>query len=321
MNSNLILIDGISGSGKSTTAQRLYLYLIKNGHEAEWFYEHEIPHPIYRADEVKRAMEAGSSESDRMHEIAISNWTRLVDSLSRSNRITILESTLFQTAVGSQFLVGWEPSAIEDYVMRVHDIIQKADPVFIYFYRQDIARALQITNEKRGGDFYAYLVDKMANTPYGRRNPIQNIQDVIETFRRFREITDRLFSRFRLRKLAIDTTEGDWEESMRRISHFLSIGKIENPSVPLNDWQDFTGRYRNSEYNHDWVIAGDGTGLYFDDLFRARLLHKIDNVFYLEGSCLELSFEKNEKGRIHSVICRGNLPGETVIGTVWMKVI
>ena len=49
---NLILIDGVPGSGKSATAQALWLHLRRNDYDATWFFEHQSSHPIYRLDDL-----------------------------------------------------------------------------------------------------------------------------------------------------------------------------------------------------------------------------------------------------------------------------
>ena len=46
MNHKLILIDGISGSGKSTTAQYINWQLNSNNIPATWYYEDEKNNPL-----------------------------------------------------------------------------------------------------------------------------------------------------------------------------------------------------------------------------------------------------------------------------------
>jgi adenylate kinase family enzyme len=41
----LIILDGLPGSGKSTTAQWLELQLQRNGFDAQWYWEGDVPHP------------------------------------------------------------------------------------------------------------------------------------------------------------------------------------------------------------------------------------------------------------------------------------
>ena len=46
----LILVDGISGSGKSTTAHFIHRQIEKNGIKVKWFYEQEDNHPLLLVD-------------------------------------------------------------------------------------------------------------------------------------------------------------------------------------------------------------------------------------------------------------------------------
>lgn len=51
--SKLILIDGITGSGKSTTAQFLFDQIQRNGIEVSWYHEDETDHPIKFDEELE----------------------------------------------------------------------------------------------------------------------------------------------------------------------------------------------------------------------------------------------------------------------------
>ena len=46
MDGKLILVEGLPGSGKSSTAQFICDQLQRNGHRARWYYEDETPHPV-----------------------------------------------------------------------------------------------------------------------------------------------------------------------------------------------------------------------------------------------------------------------------------
>ena len=52
----LILVDGFAGTGKSTAAQQLWLNLVRGGHDAIWFHEHEAHHPIFEYGEVEELL-------------------------------------------------------------------------------------------------------------------------------------------------------------------------------------------------------------------------------------------------------------------------
>src|SRR5262249_31132645 len=70
LNTNLILVDGLPGSGKSTTAQLVWLQLVRSGYDASWFFEHQSSHPIYKYDDPENTFQTSVSESNRIHEEA-----------------------------------------------------------------------------------------------------------------------------------------------------------------------------------------------------------------------------------------------------------
>ena len=320
MIAKLILVDGISGSGKSTTAQWLYLQLRRKGFPATWYYEYEVPHPIYHAGEVQQALMMGDADPHRIHEKALVNWKTLAQRIGDRDEIIILESTLLQTGVGSQFLMNWPSTAILDHIHRVEEILSPLHPAFVYFYQDDVERALNAICQRRGAGFDAYLLEKIQNTPYGRKHSIHDFSGVIDLYRAFRQLTDAIVVQLRFQKISLETSHGDWDDVLHRLAAFLSLGQIESPFQPCRNWDDYTGCYRLTGADQEWCLAADERGLYVNNAFGMRLVHKTDNVFYLEGACLELAFESDGEGTMARVVCRGNLLDEPLVGTVWEKV-
>ena len=56
---NLIMIEGIWGSGKSATAQQLCCHLREQGQDASWIFEQQDPHPIRGDSKAEHAPEHG----------------------------------------------------------------------------------------------------------------------------------------------------------------------------------------------------------------------------------------------------------------------
>ena len=46
----LIFVEGVPGSGKSTTAQFIARRLARSGRPARWFYEEQAPNPVPEID-------------------------------------------------------------------------------------------------------------------------------------------------------------------------------------------------------------------------------------------------------------------------------
>ena len=317
INTNLICVDGLPGSGKSTTAQLLFIHLARSGYEAEWFYEHQTSHPIYKYHDLEKAFGMTPLESKRTHERALRNWKRLVNSLRGTNKITILESTIFQTTAGGLLLMDLSKEEITGFVSRVPEIIRELNPVVIYFYQKDIANALRNIRARRGDSFETLLVSQISRTPYGKKRKVENFDGVIGFYQDLREITDRLFSTFDFHKIAIESSQGRWKDYNKRITKVLSVGRMDYTSKPLNDFGDFVGRYRELKSSDEFVIATDGKFLYLEDPSKTRLIHKGNNTFWVQGMCIEFSFKKNRSGAITRIRCNGDLPG---LGKSWVRV-
>jgi thymidylate kinase len=309
VDTNLILIDGLPGSGKSATAQLLWLHLLDNAHRANWFSEHQTSHPIYRYDDaIGKAYRATLKsaplfrmlvssvyrhiKSRRIHEEALSNWQRLADSLENSGRITILESTFFQTPIGWLQLMNLEREEILRYVARIQHIIEKLNPVLVYLYQEDPATALRKVREQRGDWFEQLLVSQIEKAPFGRAHRVRNFEGVIRFFLKIRNITDEIYALSGFRKVTLDTSGGSWEQYLDRITDVLSLPRMNhNRPVPA-DCDGLTGTYRAGVWwrKESIVIAADQRGLYFPEAAGTRLVHKAGNTFCIEGMCVEFSF-------------------------------
>jgi hypothetical protein len=315
LNTNLILVDGLPGSGKSTTAQIVWLQLLRNGYEADWFFEHQSSHPIYRYEDPEEVFQTTAAESKKIHDEALHNWEKLASSLQGTRRVTILESTIFQTTIGWLQLIDCDRSEILDYALRVRQVIEELNPCLIYLYQDDIAGGLRRTCDLRGEEFELQLVSRIARTPYGKRANVRGFEGVATFYKAVREITDHLYSTWQTHKVSLETSEGDWKMYHHRIAEFLGMVDVElRFSSP--EAGRFAGRYTEVNSGSEITVAADQDGLYFDEPHRPRLFHRFDSTFCIQGMCVDLAFKHNETGLVTAVECSGDLPG---VAGFWVK--
>jgi len=339
INTNLILIDGISGSGKSYTAQFLAMHLQKNDSQAKWFYEHEMPHPIYQSDEVASSIEVALRQGDgknwrnffkkltywtsilfshkarltphKIHKKALLNWEKLVSTLAGTEQVNLLESTFLQTTLGAMLTVEFDRKTMRNHLLQVQNLIKPLNPVFIYFYQNDVAAALRKNCDRRGPAFEEYLINLIANTPAGRKKGIKNFDELVLFFQSYKELMDFFFAELTIRKLGIENSQGDWEAYNQKISDFLSIPPLVETCNPLNPLSDLTGKYQAVKSGETLVIVTDGKKLSLDYPTKLRLFHKVDNLFCVEATLNEISFEHNEV--ITKLIYREPKPNASVL--------
>ena len=315
--SKLILIDGIPGSGKSTTAQQLCLHLVKEGYDARWVYEHEKPHPIFGDFDVGQALQLGADELSAFLASITSNWKNLASSVASAGQIVILESAFFQSPVSLQLLLNRTREEIIAHILEVERVIGKAEPGLIYFHQDDVGAALARVISRRGPSFAEFLVDQIRASPYGQARGVASFEGVVEAIKMARILTDHIFEKLGIRKIAIENSAGDWPRYRKVITSFLYLPSMEVSSTPPANSHRFVGKYQGAEPSHEIVIAVDEEGLFFAGNSRKRLIPKADKVFYMQGMCLEFRFEADEKSASGSVEISGPFP---TLPQVWRRV-
>src|SRR5215471_10932274 len=100
IHTRLICIEGMPGSGKSTTSQRLWLHLLRNGCDSRWVYEHDTTHPIWKFEEQRAVVESGTLDLSLLDDIVVDRWRQLAGELAGTGPTMVLESALFQTPIG-----------------------------------------------------------------------------------------------------------------------------------------------------------------------------------------------------------------------------
>jgi thymidylate kinase len=303
----LICIDGISGSGKSTTSQRLWLHLLKNGVDARWFYEHGPDSPIWRGAERFRLTESGITDPKIVHELVVSRWQAFAAELGAGDTIAVMESSLLQSTAGVMLAMDFELGAILACLEEVNRAIAAIRPVSIYLFANDVGRVLRaVCDERRHDQFEAPLLDLLSRTRYAKAHGLAGFDGAMRFFRRCREITDLAFSRLEIPKLAIEYSARDWRSYERQIMS----GLIERPAR-------FVGRYKDPSSDAELVVAADEKGLYLDDARWTRLMHDGGNVFHVNAVWLEMSFENESEGAFQRIALKGHLPD---LAPVWIRV-
>jgi hypothetical protein len=312
----LIFVDGLPGSGKSTTSQRLCFHLQRLGRPARWYFEHEQGHPIFGDDQVRLARATGPTEPNQILERALAGYAVLAARMPYGAEPTlILESTLFQTSVGTQLLMDLPAAEIERHFLRAMEILSPLSPALIVYRPPDVGTALHRAAEKRGSWFPEFLVAHLGDTPRGRRTRLTDFAGVIAFFEDYRALCDVLFARFAGPRIAVDSSAGDWPRHTRDITDFLGLPPMAEPSAPAAP-AELTGHYRAGD--DEWILAADERGLFFDDAARCRIVARPGGGFAIEGMCIELDFERDAAGKVRRIRCAGALSG---LAAVWEKVL
>jgi hypothetical protein len=223
----LILIEGMIGSGKTTTAKRVENWLLRRGEDARAFCEFDEDHPIRtRAVDQLRAADprgsarpghAGNGMADEPGVYAASQWRQLAERCMRGQQTVILEGSFLQNSVMPAFING----APADEVTRLFATIVRqaapAEPFLVYLRPADIASAIALIHHSRGQPWAARNVAFVENSPWARRRNLRGPAAVVELYQTWEAIVNPLYDWYPFPKLKVTDPQHCWPAALTRI--------------------------------------------------------------------------------------------------------
>ncbi|HUT79712.1 MAG TPA: GNAT family N-acetyltransferase [Candidatus Bathyarchaeia archaeon] len=303
----LILIDGLPGSGKSTTAQFLSYQLEKNGVNARWFHEFDTRNPLFNENEIERK---SISNAEEFIKITLNKWQKLVDELNATNEVYIIESYLMQCTAGYLFENNVRNELILDYITEVYKIIKPLNPILIYMTSKDVNHAITRLKKLRGNDWVDSHVEMDQNLPYILANNLKGFDGWVQMFSDYKEISDEIYQTFNYKKIAIDYAEDNWELYRQIILSFLALDFF--PRMELPDLEKYIGAFEPASSKYFFSIIKQNNNLLLCDYFNTnlRLITVKKNEFVAESTPHIFRFEE-DNGLFSKIIydCSGIYQG------------
>lgn len=182
MHTNLIIVEGLPGSGKSTTAAMIAEELQKKGKHALCFDEGE-EHPADYKD-------YGFPDFETEREKILEKWQDFVRSYDRDAvyvfNCVFLQNPMCETMM--RFDMGYEQSRA--YIAEIAEMIKPLDPVIVYIDRPDIRSTVDGVIQERGNDWLNAVIGYHTEQGYGKRCGLSDYDGYLECLaeRRRREL-------------------------------------------------------------------------------------------------------------------------------------
>jgi hypothetical protein len=325
----LILVEGIPGSGKSTTAQFLARRLARHGIPVKWWYEEEKAHPLYifhdQASMQQVVTDLFSGNHQQVVQAALGKWRAFAEEVGSSEHLVMLESCLFGYLTWSLFPADVPSEEILEYVAQVEQLIGVHDPALIYLYQDDVARALQTMCARRGDGAAESFVRKATLCPYGKHRGLQGFEGLVTFWSDYRALTDMLFSRLRFQKVAIENAAGDWPAYYCRALEFLGVPPGQEMPVSDSYLERFAGTYRATDgaARTSCVVKLEDGALYLHGAPQVwpwnRLIPESHNTFSVVSLPFEVTFEADASGVVRKLRVSGPALLRGTIEHVFLK--
>jgi hypothetical protein len=220
----LVIVEGIMGSGKSTTMRLIAKRLQEVGQQALPVHERTESHPVRATDELEHWFEPWRDVTPaRLAERALARWSAFVESTRPGVAIPVMDSQLFHGDLTNLFLMEAEPALISDYMDALVTIIAPLNPVVLYLWQEDVEKAVRTVCAERGTEWIDYQVNWKLAAPYCTHRGFTGLDGLIALYSDYRRTTDQLFEQLPVAKLAIETSGRDCPAYEKQILQELRL--------------------------------------------------------------------------------------------------
>jgi len=293
----LILIDGITGSGKSTTAHFLARQLDRNHIYAQWFHEEQSDHPlIYPYADVDTLDDP--QQVLKFMDTYPKQWEQLVQRIIDEDSIYIIESYFMQNTIRPLFQNNLDKETVTRFFHTLVEIIKPLHPLLIYFHQENAEMAIRRLWRKRGVAWKNGFIHIDKKTPYVLTNKLEGEKAVLDLWTHYQNFTNQLVAQRQFDTLIFENSNGEWEVYYQKIRDYLKLERKEERKEPSGDLTKYIGRYgsnQNGSIHRFTIDIRDGgliCYLYWDS--GSRLLPCDSHKFHIEAFPLDIIFHEKD---------------------------
>ncbi|MBN1969716.1 MAG: hypothetical protein JXR48_07810 [Candidatus Delongbacteria bacterium] len=312
MKNNLILIEGIPGTGKSTLSQFLAIQLEKNIIKSKWFHEAQENHfieddrldPLFKGDTDFINEDLSIDEFiDKILEL----WNNIVEEIQKTDEVVIVDSKLnfintiliYNDASEKDIMNFWD---------KFETMTEKVKPLFIHLYIDDVKKHLVNAWTSRSQWAFEHAISYAENVPYISRLKIKK-KDVLtleqETKQNFMK---KIYKISKFDKMSFEVSEKSYYSYENKILEYLGLNRIEYKHS-LADLRSYEGFYENS--NENLQLVSKENVLLCDWGYKNLILDYIgEDVFILKSYPVYFKFYRDKNGFVEKI----ETYGEQVFG-------
>ena len=293
----LIIVAGMSGTGKSTTAQNISYQYMKNGIIHEWYHEEMQEHPIRWANGGEFAI--GDLKTEEGMECNIldtyARWSLLVEDMLSKGGIYVMEGCLYQNII-RYFIPGAYPvEKIKDYYDALMKILMPVNPHIIHLHRPDVVKNFKKAFVVRG--------KKWENIITGGDNDYDFADESV-----YQSIAEIIFDAYEGKKLSIDTSDDNWVEYHKEICNFLNIHYHERHFFPVQNPDMYAGNFecRDGESIESLNIICENGDLFLSPSWFTHIKLNAIAEHEFEASAFPINFAYSFVGKEAYIKVSGN---------------
>ncbi len=225
----LILVEGLPGSGKSTTTTYLAELLRQGGATVAAYLEKQPGHPLNVGGELHPSGRTIGDEFFRRYTIesfideSVRRWQAMVSDAEQEATVNILDSYPYQNSVRVLLQLDATIDQLRVYAQEVETLMQPLAPILIYLDRQDLGEATRAISQQRGEAWTAYVVEVITRSPYAQRRGLVGPSGVLTILQTYQRVVTELLDESRLPRVVLMDCASRWEACAEQLRAFLAL--------------------------------------------------------------------------------------------------
>ena len=213
MQTKLILIEGMPGSGKTTTTIQLGECLQQKGFACRWYLEDDDPHPIDCLDFALKDL------VNKMPAL----WRNFVKQVEEVKGLTIIESRLWQNTAMFMYMAEYPVSEIMKYHQLVWRELSPLSPLLVHLYQENVEDGLKRIFSDRGEQWINKALKTTGKYQWFQGRSNNDIAGWVDFFKEWGNVAVRLYQDWPYRKISVRDPHHDWESSFSIINQSLDL--------------------------------------------------------------------------------------------------
>jgi thymidylate kinase len=280
MKKNLVLIEGIPGSGKSTFARFLSNQFERNGFTCRLYLETTYDHPIIES--------TGYDDYSLFLGAYYDRWSKFLDKFP-NDEIVVMESAFFQSPIVHLLHKDVDRELIKSLINKVSNLLSKEDCKLIYFYQQDAPTNINKMIETRGGrDYLIRKNNEYKNESYFLNRQEQGPESHISFFLEYSVLANQIVQGVSIPVEIIENSSADYWLYQKQVLEKLNLKHFPDPVLETSLQKKYSGLYHNKDMDlrisvelmddHLWIFGNK------------RMNPKGNDQFYLDDMSVLVSF-------------------------------
>jgi hypothetical protein len=296
----LIIVEGLTGLGKSTMAHFIKRQLDYHTIPHIWIHECELSHPILLED-----IEEKEFDQKEYTSLMQERWVDFLESCASQEKVAVVEGIYFNNMIEELFLNNAGEEAIHAFARQMEAVILPYNPALIYLKRPDIPKALAWNFKNRGDDFKGFVIDYVNSTPWAKTRKLSGYDGMVMFWQELWAILDQVFQGYSLDKLEIDSSDGKWEEINLKVLDFLGLSYVPEHPLTKIESEKFIGEYQIENSDQTWQIWYDDEHQRLMINQRTVLVPLGEMRFGMRSFKFELLFTQEEAGAVDGFEVQG----------------